>query len=62
MIIPATYNYDECYINTNYIIDIFPTHKGIYDTYTAFVLDDCREGYIISKEVFEEWKEQENKP
>lgn len=50
MIVKAKYDGEPCYLNTNYVVDIFPNGKY----YTAYVLDVERKGYTISKEVLDE--------
>lgn len=50
MIVKALYDGESCYLNTNYVVDIFPNGKN----FTAYVLDVERKGYTISKEVLAE--------
>lgn len=46
MIIKALYDNEPCFLNTDYVVDIFKDGKG----YIAYVLDVERKGYHISKE------------
>lgn len=46
MIIKATYNGESCFLNTDYIVDIFKDGKG----YVAYILDTERKGYHITQE------------
>lgn len=56
MIIKAIYDKQECYLNTDYVVDIFP--KG--DKFIAYTLDNCRGGYIITKEDLEKLRSDQN--
>lgn len=56
MIVKAKYDGEPCYLNTNYVVDIFP-HGNMY---IAYVLDVARKGYQISKEVLDEIIKGEN--
>ena len=48
MIIRALYDDKPCYLNADYIVDIFP-QSGLYVAYT---LDNEREGYILTFDDF----------
>lgn len=48
MIIRALYDDKPCYLNADYIVDIFP-QSGLYVAYT---LDNEREGYILTEDDF----------
>lgn len=43
MIIPAVYDGKNCYLNTDYIVDIFCTNGE----FIAYTLDTQRNGYVI---------------
>ena len=57
MIIPAKYGGENCFLNTNYIVDVFLKDGH----YLAYVLDADRESYEIDKETFANWIAQENR-
>ena len=56
MIIKATYDDSTCYLNSDYIVDIFP----IGTDYKAYTLDNDREGYTITAKEFEKLREEKN--
>ena len=46
MLIKATYNNEECLLNTDYIVDIFNADKWVADVY---VLDIDRDAYKVKQ-------------
>lgn len=51
MLIPATYNNIPCYINTDFILDVFEKDGK----YIAYTFDNERGGYAIKKTVFDKF-------
>ena len=41
MFIKATYNNEECLLNTDYIVDIFNADKWVADVYVLDIDRDC---------------------
>lgn len=59
MIIPAFYENQKVFLNTNYIVDIWDIDKPFV---SAYVLDSERQGYRIEQKDFQKWIELENNP
>lgn len=59
MIIPALYENQKVFLNTNYIVDIWDIDKPFV---SAYVLDSERQGYRIEQKDFQKWIELENNP
>ena len=59
MIVKAIYKAtdQECYVNMDYVIDIFPIETVDGYDYIAYTFDNDRDGYIISEEEFNKYKE-----
>lgn len=57
MIIKALYDDKPCFLNADYIVDIFQEN---FNSYIAYTLDNEREGYVISAETFERLKTYKN--
>jgi len=57
MIIRALYDNKPCFVNTDYIVDVF---QEDFNSYIAYTLDNEREGYVIGKEDFEKWLKFQN--
>ena len=57
MIIRALYDDKPCYLNADYIVDIF---QEDFNSYIAYTLDNERQGYVIGKEDFEKWLNYKN--
>ena len=55
MIVKAIYKPtgEECYVNMDYVVDIFPI-EGRND-YVAYTFDNDRDGYIISQEELDKY-------
>ena len=56
MIIKASYDKKPCFLNTDYILDVFED-DGKYKAYT---LDVERDGYEIEPEEFKKWISKTN--
>ena len=53
--------YDEkepCYINLDFIVDVFPHGR---DKWIAYTFDDDRQGYVITDKDFKDAIERDNK-
>lgn len=59
MIIPAFYDNQKVFLNTNYIVDIWDIDKPFV---SAYVLDSERQEYRIEQKDFQKWIELENNP
>ena len=59
MIIPAFYENQKVFLNTDYIVDIWDIDKPFV---SAYVLDSERQGYRIEQKDFQKWIEVENNP
>ena len=59
MIIPALYENQKVFLNTDYIVDIWDIDKPFV---SAYVLDSERQGYRIEQKDFQKWIELENNP
>lgn len=59
MIIPALYENQKVFLNTNYIVDIWDIDKPFV---SAYVLDSERQEYRIEQKDFQKWIELENNP
>lgn len=59
MIIPALYENQKVFLNTNYIVDIWDIDKPFV---SAYVLDSGRQEYRIEQKDFQKWIELENNP
>lgn len=59
MIIPALYENQKVFLNTDYIVDIWDIDKPFV---SAYVLDSERQGYRIEQKDFQKWIEVENNP
>lgn len=59
MIIPALYENQKVFLNTDYIVDIWDIDKPFV---LSYVLDSERQGYRIEQKDFQKWIELENNP
>lgn len=59
MFCKAKYENDPCYLNMDFVVDIFP-NNDIQQSYTAYTYDNERRGYIIKKDEIDKWLEFTN--
>jgi len=59
MFCKAKYENDPCYLNMDFVVDIFPNHD-IQQTYTAYTYDNERRGYTIKKDEIDKMLEFTN--
>ena len=59
MFCKAKYENDPCYLNMDFVVDIFP-NNDYQQSYTAYTFDNERRGYIIKKDEIDKWLEFTN--
>ena len=57
MLIKAKFDDTDCYINSNYVIDVIDVDKPYVTCYT---IDDERPAYKVTQKEFQRWLKMEN--